>query len=127
LNWRNVFVTATWDNSQISLSDISQQILMALQSLGYACPAVTTTALNSAQWYNGTFEDGLNLHAVNIAAPPGMTDDALGTVVSGVIAGLFMPLSTTPTVIVGAMVIDVAAAPMPGPPDPSAEPSPGNP
>ena len=88
---------------------------------------VTTTTLVQAQWLNGTFQNGSNQVAVMLGVPSTMTDAAVGTAVSGVIANLFMSLSTTPTVITSTVVYDTVAAPQPGPPNPSAEPSPGNP
>jgi ABC-type uncharacterized transport system permease subunit len=127
VNWKTCFVVCGFDNSQVSLSDFSNQVLMALRALGYAVTGVTTTTLVQAAWLNGTFQNGSNQVAVMLGVPATMTDAAVGVAVSNVIANLFMPLSTTPTVITNVTVYDTVAAPTPGPPNPSAEPSPGNP
>lgn len=116
MSWRSVFVVCGFDNSQVSLSDFSNQVLMALQNLGYLVSGVTTTILVTALWQGGTFQNGSNQVAVMMAAPTTITDAALGAVVSGVVAGLFMPLSTTPTTITSVTVYDTVAAPTPGPP-----------
>ena len=127
MDWKNVIVVASFDNTQLSLSDLSVQVQQAMQALGYACPAVSTTTLVQAQWMGGAFQNGSNQIAINVGVPTGTSDTVIATAVAFAISTLFMPLSSTPTVVNSATVYDVGPAPTPGPPDPTAEPTNGNP
>jgi hypothetical protein len=126
-DWKNVIVIASFDNTQLSLADLSTQIQQVMQNLGYVCPGVSTTVLVQAQWIGGTFANGNNQIAINIGVPTGTSDSTIATAVAFAISTIFMPLSSTPTVVESATVFDTTAPSVPGPPNPTTEPANGNP
>jgi preprotein translocase subunit SecG len=128
MNFKNVICVVYFDNTQLSLADLSTQIQQAIQAqFNYVVFAVTTTVLVQAQWLAGAFQNGSNQIAIALGVPAGVSDSTVATNVAFVISTLFMPLSTTPTVVNSATVFDTSAAPSPGPPNPTAEPTNGNP
>jgi hypothetical protein len=124
MNYKNVVLMASFDQSQLSLSDFSGQVLLALQQLGpYAVKSITTTATVQAQWNGASFVNGLSEINMILGVPAGMLDDAVAAIVSYVISTLFLPLSSTGSpVIESCTVIDCSPAPVPGPPQPGSFP-----
>lgn len=128
MDFKNVSVVCTFDNTQLSLSDLSAQIQQAIQQqFPYICPAVSTLVLVQAAWLNGTFQGGSNQITVYLGVPAGTPDATVATNVAFVISTLFMPLSSTPAVVVSATVTDTQPPVVPGPPNPTTEPTNGNP
>jgi len=74
MNYRRVSIQLAGDNTQISLPDLSQQLLQALQALGYAPDAISNQILVQAQWLAGQFQSGVTWFGISLAAPAAKTD-----------------------------------------------------
>ena len=124
---KKVVCVVGMDNSQVILADMANQILLAMQANGYTCPGVSATVLVQAQWKNGVFINGQTQVIVDLLVPTGTPDNTVGTAVAFAISILDIPICTTPTTVSNTTVYDTVAAPTPGPPNVSSEPTNGQP
>ena len=140
MNYKIVSLLVSFDNSQCSMPELCMQLQTALLPWAAQC---NITVTQSAQWMQGTFSQGLNQVNVFLTVPETTTDDEIAAAFTEIFSGMqllllqpqvlddtnnWQPESLTPFQIVGAITVsDVGPQPGAGAPNPSAEPSPGNP
>lgn len=121
---KKVVCVVAYDNRLPITTDVSQQVLLAMQALGWGCPGVSTTILVPATMTAPLA--GSNQIIVDLLVPTGTLDATIANAVAFAITILDLPFC--PTIVVNnTTVYTTAAAPTPGPPIAGARPTNGNP
>lgn len=121
---KKVVVVLAFDNRQTVPADISNQMMLAVQDLGWGSAGATTTTLVQATWQFPLI--GSTQIIVDLQVPTGTLDSLIANKVGFAAATLDLPTALT-IALTSVTVYTVAQAPTPGPPDPTAEPTNGHP
>lgn len=119
MNSRRVSLQMSGDQTQISFPDLIQQMIAALQLLGYAPDAISFQVLTQAQWLAGTFQNGVSWFGISLAAPVAKSDAQIAADVATAASGLNYDISSNgPWQVVGTPVVyDTQPQPVGGQPE----------